>query len=131
MWTSTFVIMMLLTTAFSSTMSTTEREAMSGKPSHRASLLTSHKGIDGGHEMATKSHGASFTSESMELEAGQRWFDSEDADDEWVMMKCLSAEFCNEKKVICSKICKQKTGVETQHFPEKCFFKCKKCIPNC
>ncbi|PKU63433.1 hypothetical protein MA16_Dca010043 [Dendrobium catenatum] len=106
MRTSAFVIMMLLTTALSSALSRTVRESMIGTPRLRGSLMASHEDINGG-------------------------INTEDSDNEWTTMKCLSKKFCKEKKVICSKICKENNGVETQHLPEKCFFKCKKCIPTC
>ncbi|KAL0904184.1 hypothetical protein M5K25_026259 [Dendrobium thyrsiflorum] len=134
MRTSAFVIMMLLTTALSSTMARTVREAMIGTPRQLGgSLMTSpHEAINGKHMVTEMSHGADFTSESQGPEAAQSGLNTEDSDNiEWATMKCLSKEFCKEKKVICSKICKENNGVETQHLPEKCFFKCKKCIPTC
>ncbi|KAJ3680324.1 hypothetical protein LUZ60_016602 [Juncus effusus] len=46
-------------------------------------------------------------------------------------VNCISAEFCSKKKVTCTRICNKARRVRANHVHDKCFLKCKKCIPTC
>lgn len=46
--------------------------------------------------------------------------------------RCITAEYCQKKKVVCIKKCSHNKPRDLgKRFPKKCVLKCTKCVPTC